>query len=237
MPPVELGDPSRIELRGLRVGFFADNGICTPTRETAASVTAAVAALADAGADVSETRPPPEGDITSRIWRSYDEPMTAADLYDALGDWDRYRSRMLEFSEPFDLLICPAVPYPAVPHEATSTIAREAVSYTTPFSLTGWPCVVVRCGWAAPRLPVGVQLVARPWHDHVALAAAAELERMLGGWDGHPSELNGFRAALAHSAGMHVCPVGSSAECLVGRAWSRTRARRARVGWRRPRCR
>ncbi len=55
------------------------------------------------------------------------------------------------------------------------------VSYTTPFSLTGWPAAVVRAG-AAGRLPIGVQIVGRPWHDHVALAAAAEVERALGGW-------------------------------------------------------
>jgi Asp-tRNA(Asn)/Glu-tRNA(Gln) amidotransferase A subunit family amidase len=27
-----------------------------------------------------------------------------------------------------------------------------------------------------------VQVVAHPWHDHVALAVAAVLERELGGW-------------------------------------------------------
>jgi Asp-tRNA(Asn)/Glu-tRNA(Gln) amidotransferase A subunit family amidase len=31
-----------------------------------------------------------------------------------------------------------------------------------------------------------VQLVARPWHDHVALAAAAPLERTFGGWERPP---------------------------------------------------
>jgi amidase len=187
VPRVELGDPNAVQLRGLRIGFFTTNGIRAPTRETVAAATAAAAALADAGAPVTEALPPPEGDITGRVWRSYDGEMTADDLYDALRDWDRYRSRMLEFIEPFDLLVCPAVPYPAVPHGGTSAIARdEAVSYTTPFSLTGWPCVVVRCGWAAPRLPIGVQLVARPWHDHVALAAGEELERVFGRWERPP---------------------------------------------------
>jgi amidase len=185
--PIELGDANAIQLRGLRAGFYADNGVCTPTRETVEAVTAAVAALADAGVEVTETLPPPEGDITSRIWRSYDGQMTADELYDVLCDWDRYRSRMLEFMEPFDLLVCPVFPCPAVPHGGTSTLTLgEALSYTTPFSLTGWPCVVVRCGWAAPRLPIGVQLVARPWHDHVALAAAAPLERTFGGWERPP---------------------------------------------------
>ena len=53
--------------------------------------------------------------------------------------------------------------------------------YTTPHSLTGWPCVVVRAGTSAD-MPVGVQLVAGPWQDQVAIAAAATVESALGGW-------------------------------------------------------
>jgi len=41
---------------------------------------------------------------------------------------------------------------------------------------------VVRCGTAADGMPIGVQVVARPWRDDVALAAAGVLERALGGW-------------------------------------------------------
>jgi amidase len=53
--------------------------------------------------------------------------------------------------------------------------------YTTPHSLTGWPCVVVRAGMSA-GLPIGVQLVSGPWQDHLAIAAAATVESALGGW-------------------------------------------------------
>jgi amidase len=31
-------------------------------------------------------------------------------------------------------------------------------------------------------MPIGMQVVARPWRDDVALAVARELERDLGGW-------------------------------------------------------
>jgi amidase len=41
---------------------------------------------------------------------------------------------------------------------------------------------VVRAGTSPEGLPIGVQLIARPWHDHVALAAARHLQRALGGW-------------------------------------------------------
>ena len=38
----------------------------------------------------------------------------------------------------------------------------------------------LRAGTTGAVLPLGVQIVARPWHDHVALAAAACVEAALG---------------------------------------------------------
>jgi len=44
-------------------------------------------------------------------------------------------------------------------------------------NITGWPAAVVRCGTSADGLPIGVQVVARPWQDATALAVAGHLER------------------------------------------------------------
>jgi amidase len=187
VPPVPMGDVDSVELRGLRVGFYADNEISEPTPEVAETVRAAAAALAEAGLEVEETLPPSEGDLSLAIWRSYDGEMRSDEVYRVLGDWDRYRREMLVFLERFDLVLCPVVAGPAPAHGGTSKLGvPNAVSYTTPYSLTGWPCAVVRCGWSAERLPIGVQLVAGPWRDHVALAAAAYLEQAFGGWEEPP---------------------------------------------------
>jgi amidase len=35
-------------------------------------------------------------------------------------------------------------------------------------------------------MPIGVQVVARPWRDDVALAVAAAIERARGGWQPPP---------------------------------------------------
>ena len=40
---------------------------------------------------------------------------------------------------------------------------------------------------AAEGMPIGVQLAARPWRDHVALAAMAALEKEARGRDGYPA--------------------------------------------------
>jgi amidase len=40
----------------------------------------------------------------------------------------------------------------------------------------------VRAGTSPEGLPIGVQLVAGPWRDDVALAAALKVQRALGAW-------------------------------------------------------
>ena len=102
--------------------------------------------------------------------------MTASEMRGVLRDWDAYRTAMLALLERFDLILTPVAPWPA-PLHGGDVVWR----YTTPHSLTGWPCVVVRAGTSA-GMPVGVQLVAAPWQDQVAIAAAATVESALGGW-------------------------------------------------------
>ena len=52
--------------------------------------------------------------------------------------------------------------------------------YTVAFNLTGWPSVVICVGRSAEGLPIGVQVVAPPWRDDVALAVAGYLEAVCG---------------------------------------------------------
>ena len=48
--------------------------------------------------------------------------------------------------------------------------------------MCSWPAVVVRAGTSPEGLPCGVQVVAGPWREDVALAAAGAIEEALGGW-------------------------------------------------------
>jgi len=175
--PVPLGDPTRVELRGLRVTLQILDGQSAPEPDVELAVREAARALAEAGALVTEGAPPPGGhELTERVWDSYGDAVSASELYRILRAWDRYRSTMLEFLDTSDLILCPVAPYPAV-----APGAPIWWRYTTPHSLTGWPCAVVRAG-SSGELPVAVQVVAGPWQDHVALAAAARIEQALGGW-------------------------------------------------------
>jgi amidase len=175
--PVPLGDPALVELNGLRITLQILDEDGAPEADVERAVREAAGALAEAGALVTEGALPMGGhDLTERVWESYGDAVSARALYAILRDWDRYRSTMLEFLETTDLILSPVAPHPAV-----APGAPKSFRYTTPHSLTGWPCVVVRAG-SSGALPIGVQVVAGPWQDHVALAAAARIEAVLGGW-------------------------------------------------------
>ncbi len=104
-----------------------------------------------------------------------------------LARWDMFRSAMLSFMERYDLIICPVNAYPALPHGTTFNDENiPAFTYTMTYNLTGWPGAVVRAGTSPEELPIGVQIVARPWREETALAAAHYLEAVLGGWQPPP---------------------------------------------------
>ena len=75
------------------------------------------------------------------------------------------------------MLLSPVAARPAPPLEGWGS---EQYVYTLPYSLTRQPAAVVPFGRSFEGLPIGVQLAARPWEDHVALAAAIALEDALG---------------------------------------------------------
>jgi amidase len=175
--PVPLGNPATVAVGQLRVLLHVTDGVASPSPEVECAVRDAASALADAGARVTEGGLPPGGhELTERYWSVGGDDDTGADVYRVLRDWDRFRSVMLEVLTDADLILTPVAPHAAVPPGA-----EISWRYTTPHSLTGWPCAVVRAGSSGP-LPIGVQVVAGPWQDHVALAAAGAIERALGGW-------------------------------------------------------
>ena len=55
--PMTLGDPADVDISGLRVCFYTDNGVNTPAPDIMAAVRAAADALRDAGASVTEDLP------------------------------------------------------------------------------------------------------------------------------------------------------------------------------------
>ncbi|HEY8863057.1 MAG TPA: amidase [Candidatus Dormibacteraeota bacterium] len=167
------------KLSDLKVAWYADDGLTKPTHAIAAVVRSAAQALAEAGCDVTEARPPGLNEahqVTLGYWG--DKRMSHEQLFLR---WDAFRTAMLGFMADFDLIVSPVGPDVAPLYRAKVEPAH-LFSYTSPYSLSGNPCVVVRAGTSHEGLPIGVQVVARNWHDDVALRAAHSIERALGGW-------------------------------------------------------
>jgi amidase len=192
--PMPLGDVGRVDVATLRVAYFEAFSGATPTREVEAAVANAVTALADEGAKVRAAVPPrideslaitraywarPES-ISWKTWQPWGtSTLSADDVERSLFEWDRLRRAFLGFMADVDVIVCPAGG-DAAPR--LGEFGDADFIYTLPFSLTGYPVVVVRAGTNTGGLPLGVQVVARSWCDHVALAAARAIERALGGW-------------------------------------------------------
>ena len=114
------------------------------------------------------------------------ETLPTEEFTKALEDLDQYRSDMLKFMRGYDAIICPTAAIPAPPHGGTFEDANKNAFFTGPYNLTGWPGTVVRCGASPEGLPIGVQIIARPWREDVSLALALLLESALGGWQKPP---------------------------------------------------
>lgn len=100
---------------------------------------------------------------------------------------DRYRAEMLAFFRNYDVILCPVYTQPALLHGTSSEEANfRGFHHTMAYNMTGWPAAVVRCGATAGGLPIAVQIVAHPFREDVALAVAARLEEVFGGWQAPP---------------------------------------------------
>ena len=211
-----LGNPADVELANLRVAFYTDSpGFKAPTQDTRDTVRSAVKVLTDAVAFIEEDVPQPlsrvpelndrtsEGDGgagTRRLidkvgttevspplgrWLDETELISTAEFTKALEDLDQYRSDMIQFMRDYDVIISPTTARTAQPHGDYYEEQGYAI-YTHPYNLTGWPATVVRCGTSSEGLPIGVQIITRPWREDVSLAVAAFLESTLGGWQKPP---------------------------------------------------
>jgi len=111
--------------------------------------------------------------------------MIPAPLVDRAQKFRRwYRERVMKLFETVDVLIAPATPCVA-PGLGQATFVLDGVElpvranigiHTQPISFIGLPVVAVPVPLSP--MPIGVQIIAAPWREDVALRVAAALERM-----------------------------------------------------------
>jgi fatty acid amide hydrolase len=139
-------------------------------------------------------------------------PKTAAELWHLTAQLRDYRAALLDSMDRLgiDVLLCPPLATPALPHGASKNFAL-ASSYSMIFNATQMPAGIVpvtrvgegetareasrdsierraaRVDARSVGLPVGVQVAARPWKDHVAIAVMAAIEAGVAGDAGFPA--------------------------------------------------
>jgi amidase len=114
-------------------------------------------------------------------------PFTAGELLDAWAELDLLRAKALAELEAHPVLLCPVCSVPAFRHgERVWMIEGRSVEYLDSMRFTQWfnvlaaPAAVVPVGRSPEDLPIGVQIVARPYRDEVVLGIAAIVDAAFG---------------------------------------------------------
>lgn len=114
-------------------------------------------------------------------------PLTTRELLSAWAELDLARERMLGEMSAHPVLLCPVASVPAWRHgerswsiDGREVACLDAVRHTQWFNTLGAPAAVVPVGRSGEGLPIGVQIVARPFADEIALAVAAVVDRAFG---------------------------------------------------------
>ena len=101
--------------------------------------------------------------------------------------------QIFEEMEKFPVLLCPVASVPAFRHgerswpvEGKTVQYLDAWSYCEWFNLLGMPAGVVPVSRSPEGLPVGVQVVARPWEEESVLAILQVVEDACGPWKTPP---------------------------------------------------
>jgi Asp-tRNA(Asn)/Glu-tRNA(Gln) amidotransferase A subunit family amidase len=115
-------------------------------------------------------------------------PMEFESLLTACGDRDRLRGEILRQMEEVTILLSPVSTGPAFRHgegnwrSGARENYRDTMRYSQWLNLTGFPGVAVPLGMSGDGLPIGVQVIGRPYEEQVVLAVAEAIERGRGPW-------------------------------------------------------
>ena len=137
-------------------------------------------------------------DKISPMFREYlayatsEGPITLQRFTKACADRDLLRAEILRQMQDTAVLLSPVSTSPAFRHGQGNYLPGVGYRHTMRFSqwlnLTGFPGVSVPAGVSKEGLPIGVQVVGRPFEDELVLAVAEAIEQGRGPWPAPPSD-------------------------------------------------
>jgi aspartyl-tRNA(Asn)/glutamyl-tRNA(Gln) amidotransferase subunit A len=106
------------------------------------------------------------------------EAFTSTESILARGTQPVMRRQFERFFENYDILLTPTTPIPA-PLRGGDALerARLLTRFTAPFNLTGLPALSLPCGFTSRGLPIGLQIISRPWAEIEVLRAGHTYEQ------------------------------------------------------------
>jgi len=114
-------------------------------------------------------------------------PLTADEVLTGWAEADIIRGKLLEQMQEFPLLLCPVASVPAFRHDERSWMIDgqqveylDAMRYSQWWNLLAAPAAVVPVGRSPEGLPIGVQVVGRPFEDEIVLQTASVLDEAFG---------------------------------------------------------
>lgn len=109
------------------------------------------------------------------------EPLPLSQYLTLWASWDEYKIKFLRLFQSYDVLLCPVSPQCALPHGDTlkPNVVWSLIRYTASITLTECPVVVVPCGFNHQQLPIGMQIITKPWADELALAMGKRISNIL----------------------------------------------------------
>ena len=194
-----------VDVSKLRVAYYTDNTVATPTTEIVQTVKNAVGVFESSNAAVTEILPAKlttahqllmEITLSDISWvknileesgtndsplpeslTEFSTTLNARPQARQIEEWHNYRSWMLRFMQDFDVIICPVAPVTAPVHGGYNF--EKDFTYTSVFTFRGMPAASIRAGISSDNLPINIQIVGMPWADGMILSVARFLEKEL----------------------------------------------------------
>ncbi|MNO80262.1 Glutamyl-tRNA(Gln) amidotransferase subunit A [compost metagenome] len=136
-----------------------------------------------AHADTYPTRAAEYGLALSRLIDG-GRALSGMDYQRVLLDAQRFNGELEAVLKDIDLLLAPVQPYAAPTHEQLANLAldpeanRRLIQFTSPFNVSGHPCLSLPCGFTDGGLPIGCQFIAGKGAEGLLCRAGMALQKV-----------------------------------------------------------